>query len=77
MIHGNGHSILQIYKTDTGYHTIHSFFDFVEVDSTFYRIHFKVMVQNWYRRTPDNFRFAIKFPKIITHINKFSNRYQK
>jgi uncharacterized protein YecE (DUF72 family) len=25
------------------------------------------MVKNWYKRTPDNFRFTAKFPKIITH----------
>jgi uncharacterized protein YecE (DUF72 family) len=42
-------------------------FDFVEIDSTFYRIPSKFMVNNWYKRTPDNFRFAVKFPKVITH----------
>ena len=25
------------------------------------------MVKNWYRRTPNNFRFTAKFPKVITH----------
>ena len=25
------------------------------------------MVKNWYRRTPDSFRFTAKFPKVITH----------
>jgi len=25
------------------------------------------MVNNWNKRTPDNFRFAVKFPKVITH----------
>jgi uncharacterized protein YecE (DUF72 family) len=25
------------------------------------------MVNNWKKRTPDNFRFAVKFPKVITH----------
>ena len=25
------------------------------------------MVQNWYRRTPESFRFTAKFPKVITH----------
>ncbi len=42
-------------------------FDFVEIDSTFYRIPSKFMVNNWNKRTPDNFRFAVKFPKVITH----------
>ena len=42
-------------------------FDFVEIDSTFYRIPSKFMVNNWSKRTPESFRFAVKFPKIITH----------
>jgi uncharacterized protein YecE (DUF72 family) len=42
-------------------------FDFVEIDSTFYRIPSTFMVNNWNKRTPDNFKFAVKFPKIITH----------
>jgi uncharacterized protein YecE (DUF72 family) len=25
------------------------------------------MVNNWSKRTPDNFKFAVKFPKVITH----------
>ena len=31
------------------------------------------MVQNWTNRTPDNFRFTAKFPKVITHEKKFRN----
>jgi uncharacterized protein YecE (DUF72 family) len=31
------------------------------------------MVRNWDRRTPANFRFTAKFPKIITHEKKFKN----
>jgi uncharacterized protein YecE (DUF72 family) len=42
-------------------------FDFVEIDSTFYRTPSKFMVNNWFKRTPDNFRFAVKFPKVVTH----------
>ena len=42
-------------------------FDFVEIDSTFYRIPSKFMVNNWNKRTPESFRFAVKFPKVITH----------
>jgi uncharacterized protein YecE (DUF72 family) len=25
------------------------------------------IVKNWYKRSPQNFRFTAKFPKIITH----------
>ncbi|HEU4444825.1 MAG TPA: DUF72 domain-containing protein [Nitrososphaeraceae archaeon] len=42
-------------------------FDYVEIDSSFYRMPNKFMVRNWVKRTPDNFRFTAKFPKIITH----------
>jgi uncharacterized protein YecE (DUF72 family) len=33
----------------------------------------ELMVRNWRRRTPDNFRFTAKFPKIITHEKRFKN----
>ncbi|HSF49163.1 MAG TPA: DUF72 domain-containing protein [Nitrososphaeraceae archaeon] len=42
-------------------------FDFVEIDSTFYKIPSTFMVNNWNKRTSDSFRFAVKFPKVITH----------
>jgi uncharacterized protein YecE (DUF72 family) len=42
-------------------------FDYVEIDSSFYRIPNQFMVKNWVKRTPDNFRFTAKFPKMITH----------
>jgi uncharacterized protein YecE (DUF72 family) len=42
-------------------------FDYVEIDSSFYRIPNQFMVGNWVKRTPDNFRFTAKFPKVITH----------
>ena len=48
-------------------------FSYVEIDSTFYNIPSELMVKNWNRRTPDNFRFTAKFPKIITHEKKFKN----
>ena len=31
------------------------------------------MVRNWHRRTPTDFRFTAKFPKIITHEKRFKN----
>jgi len=42
-------------------------FDYVEIDSSFYRMPSKFMVKNWVTKTPDNFRFTAKFPKVITH----------
>jgi uncharacterized protein YecE (DUF72 family) len=43
-------------------------FNSVEVDSTFYRIPSEQVVNNWKQQTPKEFKFALKFPKVITHI---------
>jgi uncharacterized protein YecE (DUF72 family) len=48
-------------------------FNYVEIDSTFYRIPSQIMVKNWDRKTPAKFRFTAKFPKVITHDKKFTN----
>jgi uncharacterized protein YecE (DUF72 family) len=42
-------------------------FPIVEVDSTFYRVPTRRMVQAWRDRTPPGFRFALKVPQVITH----------
>jgi uncharacterized protein YecE (DUF72 family) len=42
-------------------------FPIVEVDSTFYRVPSKGMVEGWKRKTPGEFRFALKVPQVITH----------
>jgi uncharacterized protein YecE (DUF72 family) len=48
-------------------------FNYVEVDSTFYQIPSKNMVKLWNARTPPNFKFSAKFPRVITHEKKFQN----
>ncbi len=42
-------------------------FPIVEVDSTFYRVPPRRMVQGWRNHTPPGFRFALKVPQVITH----------
>ncbi|RUL89722.1 DUF72 domain-containing protein [Tautonia sociabilis] len=42
-------------------------FPIVEVDSTFYRPPSARMVRSWRDRTPDQFTFALKVPRVITH----------
>lgn len=42
----------------------------VEIDSSFYGTPRATTVQNWYDRTPPDFRFAAKFPRLITHDKK-------
>ena len=45
-------------------------FPSVEIDSTFYGVPRVTTIQGWDRRTPAHFRFAAKFPKLITHEKK-------
>ena len=42
-------------------------FNFVEIDSSFYRPPNLFMARRWVSETPNNFRFAAKFPSSITH----------
>lgn len=43
------------------------FYDTVEVDSTFYAVPSSASIENWFRKTPDDFTFALKLPQQITH----------
>ena len=49
------------------------FFKFVEVDSTYYHIPSKSTVRGWKDKTPEDFKFSLKFPKIITHEKKLED----
>jgi len=42
-------------------------FETVEVDSTFYAVPASSAVENWYRKTPEDFTFSLKLPREITH----------
>jgi uncharacterized protein YecE (DUF72 family) len=48
-------------------------FDYVELDSSFYRIPNVFSARKWDRVTPENFRFTAKFPKVITHERRLVN----
>ena len=45
----------------------------VEIDSTFYAIPRARSIENWFNKTPDNFIFSLKAPKIITHEKQLEN----
>jgi uncharacterized protein YecE (DUF72 family) len=45
-------------------------FSTVEIDATFYGSPRASAVEGWRERTPDQFRFSAKFPKLITHEKK-------
>lgn len=42
-------------------------FSTVEIDSTFYAIPRESVVDSWYEKTPPEFIFSAKVPKVITH----------
>ncbi len=42
-------------------------FQTIEVDSTFYAIPASSAIENWYKKTPENFTFSLKLPQQITH----------
>ena len=42
-------------------------FETIEVDSSFYAIPPSSVIENWYRKTPENFTFSLKLPQEITH----------
>lgn len=45
-------------------------FQGVEINSTFHRHHRPATYARWAESTPDNFRFSLKLPKVITHQRK-------
>src|SRR5919198_1271774 len=48
-------------------------FDFVEIDSSFYRPPNLFMTKRWASITPDDFRFTAKFPRSITHEKRLTD----
>jgi uncharacterized protein YecE (DUF72 family) len=45
-------------------------FNTVEINNTFYRMPKQEVLENWKQEVPAEFRFIIKAPKRITHVNK-------
>jgi uncharacterized protein YecE (DUF72 family) len=45
-------------------------FNTVEINATFYRLPFENMVKGWYKRSPDDFIFAVKGNRFITQFKK-------
>jgi uncharacterized protein YecE (DUF72 family) len=48
-------------------------FNTVELNVTFYRFPKLETLKGWYDRSPDDFRFTVKAPRLITHYKKFLN----
>lgn len=45
-------------------------FNAVEINSSFYRSHQRKTYTRWAQCVPDDFRFAVKLPKTLTHVGK-------
>jgi uncharacterized protein YecE (DUF72 family) len=52
-----------------------SVFPAVEINSSFYRPHQRKTYERWAASTPAGFRFAVKVPKSITHVQKLQPPY--
>ena len=45
----------------------------IEINGTFYSLQRPASFRKWYDETPDDFVFAIKGPKYLTHMKKLSD----
>jgi uncharacterized protein YecE (DUF72 family) len=48
-------------------------FNTVELNVTFYRFPKLEDLKGWHQRSPENFKFTVKAPRLITHYKKFNN----
>jgi uncharacterized protein YecE (DUF72 family) len=48
-------------------------FNTLELNTTFYNFPKAKLLQNWYEKSPDDYKFTVKATRIITHYNKFVN----
>jgi uncharacterized protein YecE (DUF72 family) len=48
-------------------------FDTVEVNATFYRLPSVSAVQGWVEQSPDDFRFAVKASRFLTHMKRLTD----
>jgi len=48
-------------------------FDTVELNNTFYHLPKETTVKGWYKKAPEDFVFAVKASRFITHIKRLAN----
>src|SRR5215203_2912212 len=48
-----------------------SHFNTLELNTTFYRFPQLKFLENWYDKSPANFDFSVKAPRLITHYKQF------
>jgi uncharacterized protein YecE (DUF72 family) len=49
------------------------YFNTVELNVTFYRLPKHEVLRGWHARSPSEFRFTVKAPRLITHYKRFNN----
>jgi uncharacterized protein YecE (DUF72 family) len=47
-------------------------FDTLELNVTFYRFPTTALMKGWFDKSPEDFRFAVKAPRLVTHYKKFN-----
>ncbi|OLP50236.1 DUF72 domain-containing protein [Allorhizobium taibaishanense] len=60
---GEGDSVLARYAT---------IFNCCEINTTFYRRHKPETYEKWARSVPEDFRFSVKLPRLITHVARLN-----
>ncbi len=53
--------------------TYAQWFDTVEVNATFYRLTKREYVERWVEQTPDDFLFAVKASRFLTHMKRLTD----
>jgi uncharacterized protein YecE (DUF72 family) len=48
-------------------------FNTLELNTTFYRFPRIEILQQWYNKSPADFRFSVKAPRLITHYKQFND----
>lgn len=48
-------------------------FNTLELNTTFYRFPTAEMLQKWYNKSPAEFKFSVKAPRLITHYKQFND----
>ena len=49
----------------------------VELNTTFYRFPTAEKLNEWYKKSPAEFLFSVKAPRLITHLKKFNDCQQQ
>lgn len=63
-------------KTGSGLNRYAAVFSGVEINSTFYRHHRITTFERWAQSVPDDFRFAVKVPREITHEHRLRDIHE-